>query len=92
VTLADEVQINLHVLHVLMLHGIGGEVDRADIVAVDKGGALKEVVDLLEKLTQPGGLCHVVGHSAVLSLRARAGDDGMPLGGPGDEVGAQNTT
>jgi hypothetical protein len=28
----DEVQVDLHVLHALMLHGIGGEVDRADIV------------------------------------------------------------
>jgi hypothetical protein len=25
----------------------------------------------------------------VLDLYARAGDDGLPLGGPGDEVGAQ---
>jgi hypothetical protein len=38
------------VLHVLMLHGISGEVDRADIVAVDEGGTLKGVVDLLEQL------------------------------------------
>jgi hypothetical protein len=74
-----------------MLHEIG-EVDRADIVAVDEGDALKGAVDLLEKLTQLGGLGHVVGHSVVLGLRARAGDDGLPLGGPGDEVGAQNTT
>jgi hypothetical protein len=46
-------------------------------------------VELVEKLTQPGGLCHAVGYSAVLSLRAGAGHDGLPLGGPRDEVGAQ---
>jgi hypothetical protein len=45
-------------------------------------------VELVEELTHPGGLCHVVAHSAVLGLCARAGDDGLPLGGSGDEVGA----
>jgi hypothetical protein len=50
-TLADEVQVNLHVLCALMLHGIGGEVDRADVVAVDEGGALKGIVELMEELS-----------------------------------------
>jgi hypothetical protein len=75
--------------HALMLHGIGGEVDGADIVAVDEGGALEWAVELVEELAQPGGLRHAVGHDAVLSLCAGAGDDGLPLGGPGDEVGTQ---
>jgi hypothetical protein len=35
----DEVQVDLHVLRALMLHGIGGEVDCADVVAADEGGA-----------------------------------------------------
>jgi hypothetical protein len=72
-----------------MLHGIGGEVDRVDVVVVDEGDALKGAVELLEKLAQPGGLFHAVGHSVVLGLCAGAGDDGLPLGSPGDEVGAQ---
>jgi hypothetical protein len=38
-TLADEVEVDLHVLCVLMLHRIGGEVDRADVITVDEGGA-----------------------------------------------------
>ena len=38
---------------VLMLHGVGGEVDRADVVAVDEGGALEGVVELVEELAQP---------------------------------------
>jgi nucleoside-triphosphatase THEP1 len=50
-TLADEVQVNLHVLRALMLHGIGGEVDRADVVAVDESGALKGTVELVEELS-----------------------------------------
>jgi hypothetical protein len=72
-----------------MLHGIGGEVDRADVAAVDEGGTLEGTVKLLEKLAQLGGLCHAVGHSAVLGLCDGARDDGSSLGGPGDKVGAQ---
>jgi hypothetical protein len=36
--LANEVEINLNMLGKLMLNGIGGEVDRANIVTVDQGG------------------------------------------------------
>jgi hypothetical protein len=86
-TLTDEVQVDLHVLRVSMLHEIG-EVDHAGVVVVDEDDTLEGVVELLEKLAQPGGLCHTVGHSAVLGLRAGAGDDELPLGGPGDEFGA----
>jgi hypothetical protein len=85
--LANEVQVDLHMLCALMLHGIGGEVDGADVVAVDEGGALKGVVELVEELVHPGGLRHAVGHRAVLGLSAGAGDDRLPLGGPRDEVG-----
>jgi hypothetical protein len=42
----------------------------------------------MEELSQPGGLCHVVGHGVVLDLSTGARDNGLPLGGPGDEVGA----
>jgi hypothetical protein len=75
-------------LRALMLHGIGGEVDGADVVAVDEGDTLKGSVELMEELAHLGGLCHVVGHSAVLGLHAGVGDDGLPLGDPGDKVGA----
>jgi hypothetical protein len=37
-------------LRALMLHGVGGEVDRADVVAVDEGGALEGTVELVEEL------------------------------------------
>jgi hypothetical protein len=71
-----------------MLHEIGGKVDRADVVAVDEGGALKGPVELVEQLAQPGGLCHAVSHDTILDLDAGAGDDGLSFGSPGDEVGA----
>jgi hypothetical protein len=35
---------------------------------------------------QPGCLSHAIGHGAVLGFRARAGDDSLPLGRPGDQV------
>jgi hypothetical protein len=66
-----------------MLHGIGREVDCADVIAVDEGGALEWTVELVEELSQPGGLCHAVSHGAVLGLSTGARDDGLPLGGPG---------
>jgi hypothetical protein len=65
-----------------MLHGIGGEVDRADVVAVDEGGTLKGTVELVEELSQLGGLCQY-------SASALEQDNGLPFGGPRDEVGAQ---
>jgi hypothetical protein len=34
-------------LHALMMHEIGGDVDHADVVAIDKGGALKGAVELV---------------------------------------------
>jgi hypothetical protein len=43
----------------------------------------------VEELAHPGSLCHAFGHKAILSLCDGAGDDGLPLGGPGDEVGTK---
>jgi hypothetical protein len=34
-TLADEVEVDLHVLRALMLHGVGGEVDHAEVAIVN---------------------------------------------------------
>jgi hypothetical protein len=39
-TLMDEVDVDLNMLGALMLDGIGGEVDRANIVTVDQSGPL----------------------------------------------------
>jgi hypothetical protein len=84
-----KVQVDLHVLRALMLHEIGGEVDRVDVVAVDEAGVLEGSVEFVEKLAQPGGLCHAIGHNAVLDLCVGAGDNGLPLGGPKNEICAQ---
>jgi hypothetical protein len=70
-----------------MLHEIG-EVDRVVVVAVDEGGVIEGAVELLEKLVEPGSLGHTATHNVVLGPSAGAGDDGLPLRGLGNEVGA----
>jgi hypothetical protein len=72
-TLADEVEVNLNVLRALMLQEIGGEIDTAD------------VVKLIKKLKKPWSL----NHSVILDLNVGAGDEGLSLRGPRDEVGSQ---
>jgi hypothetical protein len=67
------------VLRALMLQGIGGEVDRVDVVAIDESGALEGAVKLMKKLTKPGSLGHAIGHTVILGLSAGVGDDGLPL-------------
>jgi hypothetical protein len=61
------VKVDLHVLRAWMLDKVGGEVDCADIVAVDEGGTLERVVELLEKLAKLGGLGHTIDHNIVLA-------------------------
>jgi hypothetical protein len=44
----DEVEVDFHVLGALMLNGVGGEIDGADIVAVDEAGGVQGMVKFLE--------------------------------------------
>jgi hypothetical protein len=83
---SEKIKINLHMLGALMLNGVSGEVHDADVVAVDKGAPRRWGLKLLEQLSQPSGLSHVVGNSTILDLRARVRDDGLPLGRPGNQV------
>jgi hypothetical protein len=85
--LTDEVEVNLNMLRALV--GDGGEVHHTDVVAIDKSASVKWLVELQEKLAQPGRLSHTVGHGAILSLSTRAGDNGLPLGRPRDKVASQ---
>jgi hypothetical protein len=84
--LSDKMKINLHMLSVLMLNGVGGEVHGANIIAVDKCAPRWRGLELVEQLTQSGGLSHAVGNDMILGLSAGAGDDGLPLGRPGNQV------
>jgi hypothetical protein len=42
--LTDKVKININMLGVLMLNGVGGEADDVDVVAVDQIGLRRGVV------------------------------------------------
>jgi hypothetical protein len=84
--LSDKMKINLHMLGVLMLNGVGGEVHGADVVTVDKGAPRRWGLEFVEQLSQPSGLSHAVGNNTILGLSAGAGDDGLPLGRPENQV------
>jgi hypothetical protein len=68
-----EVEINLDVLGALVLDGVGGHVDGADVVAIDQRCAARRSMKLEEKLSEPRGLRNAVGHGAVLGFGAGAG-------------------
>jgi hypothetical protein len=46
--LTNEVEINLNVLYALVLYEVGGEVDDADIVAIDKCALGQRTMKLLK--------------------------------------------
>jgi hypothetical protein len=73
----------------LVLHGVGGEVDCTDVVAVDKRAPEKRVMELGQELSEPRSLGHAIGHGAVLRLGAGAGGHLLTLGRPGHQVAAQ---
>jgi hypothetical protein len=84
--LSDKMKINLHMLDTLMLNGVSEEVHGADVVTVDKGAPRRRCLELMEQLSQSSGLSHTVGNGTILDLSAGAGDDGLPLGRPGNQV------
>ena len=68
----DEVKVDFHVLGTLVLNGVGGEVDGADVVAVDEAGRIQRMMQLLQKLPQPGGFGDAVSNCTVFGLGARS--------------------
>ena len=40
----DEVKVDFHVFGMLMLNGVGGEVDGVDVVAVDEAGSFQRMM------------------------------------------------
>jgi hypothetical protein len=55
-------------LHPLVLHGVGGEVDCTDVVTVDECAPGERAVKLSQELAELGGLSHAVGNDTVLRL------------------------
>jgi hypothetical protein len=84
-----KVEVDLDMLHALVLNGLGGEVDGADVVVVDEGALRQQSMELLKELPQPAGLHHAIGHGLALSLSTRVGDGVLMLRRLGDEVDAE---
>jgi hypothetical protein len=85
----NEVEVDLNMLHTLVLNGIGGEVDGANVVTVDESAHWQWSMVLLEELPEPTSSGHAVGHGVILSLDTQSGDNILALGGPGNEVVAE---
>ena len=68
-----------------MMHRVGGEVDRRDVIAVDHCGTVNRTRQLLKQLTKPGTLSDGVGHHTILSLSTGARDRRLPPGRPRDK-------
>lgn len=68
--LMNEVEINLVILHALVMNEVDGEVDRV----VDNGTPGERVVELLQELEELGRLGHTIRHHTIFGLDARAGD------------------
>jgi len=81
-TLPHEVKINLNVLGALMLDGVGGHVDGADVVTIDQGSTPRRCMKLEEKLAQPSGFGNTISHSTVLCLCAGSRHSVLPLRRP----------
>jgi hypothetical protein len=89
--LSNKIKINLHMLGMLILNGVGGEVHGADIIAVDKCALRRWGLELVEQLTQQSDFSQAVCNVTILGISAGAGDDGMPLGRPRNQVVPRNT-
>jgi hypothetical protein len=69
-TFPDEVKVDLDMIHTLVLNGVGGEVDGADVIAVDESALGQRSMELLEELSKPTSFNHVVVHGMILSISA----------------------
>jgi hypothetical protein len=47
-TFPHKVEVDLDMFHALVLNGVGGEIDDADVVAVDEGAIYQRSVELLK--------------------------------------------
>jgi hypothetical protein len=84
----NEMQVNFHI-RPLMLNRVGGEVNGADVVAVDERALGERAVKLSQELSEPGRLSHAVSNSPILRLSTRAGDNQLSLGRLVDQVAAE---
>ena len=76
---ADEVNVDLDMLRATMMDRVGGHVDRADVVTINKRRRSNGDMELLEKLSDLATLGDGVDDRPVLGLSTGAGDRSLPL-------------
>jgi hypothetical protein len=84
------VNVDLDVLRATMVDRISSQIDSANIVAVHDGHRSNRCVELLEKLTKPIALGDGMRNRAVLSLSTGTGHRRLALGGPRDQIVAED--
>ena len=77
--LTDEVDVNLDMLRATMMDRVGGHIDRADVVTINKRRRSNGDVELLEKLSDLATLGDGVDDRPVLGLSTGVGDRSLPL-------------
>lgn len=60
--LADEVKVDIDMHRPPVLDGVGGEVKRVDIVAVDESAPGDRTVKIQKELLKPTRLSHTINH------------------------------
>jgi hypothetical protein len=83
---SNKMEIDFHMLGVLVLHRVGRHVDGTDVVAVNQGGLAQGSVQFSQQLAQPGGLGDGIGDRPVFSFGTGPGDRVLALRGLGDEA------
>jgi hypothetical protein len=88
---ADEVNVDLDVVCATMVDMISSHIDNANIVAVavHDGGRGNRRTKLLDELTKSTTLDYDMSNRAVLNLSTRTGHRRLALGGPRDQIVAE---
>jgi hypothetical protein len=82
--LAYKVDVDLDMLHAMVMNGVGGHVDSTDIITIDDCRRRDGCMEFLEQLTKPTGLSHSVHNCTILNLHTRTRDRSLSFGGPRD--------
>ena len=88
-TVSNEVEVDLDVFCTLMLNWIRGHVDSVHVIAEDDSGTGKWATELLEELAEPTSFSDGVGDSPILRFCTGAGDGVLTLGGPRNQIVAE---
>jgi hypothetical protein len=48
--LSDKMKINLHMFSALMLNGVDGKIQGADVIVIDKSAPKRRMLELMEQL------------------------------------------